>query len=139
MLPIAYDCLPTRTSSPARRGADGADPDALAAISYTGGTTGLPKGVMLSHGNLLANARHNLLATRHRRGRPVPARLPDVPRRRDGERLRVHLGGRGQVVLPRFDAEAVLATIERERISHTVLVPTMLAMLLDAPAFAPRT
>jgi long-chain acyl-CoA synthetase len=41
--------------------------------------------------------------------------------------------GATQVVLPRFDAAAVLETIERERITHTVLVPTMLAMLLDAP------
>ena len=41
-------------------------PDTLAAISYTGGTTGTPKGVMLSHGNLLANAQHNLAATGHR-------------------------------------------------------------------------
>ena len=40
---------------------------------------------------------------------------------------------REQVLLPRFDAAAVLETIERERITHTVLVPTMLAMLLDAP------
>ena len=32
--------------------------DTLAAIGYTGGTTGLPKGVMQSHGNLLSNAKH---------------------------------------------------------------------------------
>ena len=43
--------------------------------------------------------------------------------------------GATQVVLPRFDAAAVLAAIEREAITHTVLVPTMLAMLLDAPEF----
>ena len=36
--------------------------DTLSAISYTGGTTGRPKGVMQSHGNLLANAKHMLLA-----------------------------------------------------------------------------
>ena len=41
--------------------------------------------------------------------------------------------GAAQIVLPRFDAAAVLEAIERERITHTVLVPTMLAMLLDAP------
>ena len=41
--------------------------------------------------------------------------------------------GAEQVLLPRFDAAAVLETIERERITHTVLVPTMLGMLLDAP------
>ena len=45
----------------------GVDEDALAAISYTGGTTGTPKGVMLSHRNLLANALHNLAVTGHAR------------------------------------------------------------------------
>jgi acyl-CoA synthetase (AMP-forming)/AMP-acid ligase II len=44
--------------------------------------------------------------------------------------------GAHQVVLPRFDADAVLRAIERERISHTALVPTMLATLLDAPGFS---
>ena len=41
----------------------GVDEDALAAISYTGGTTGAPKGVMLSHRNLVSNALHNLAVT----------------------------------------------------------------------------
>jgi long-chain acyl-CoA synthetase len=44
--------------------------------------------------------------------------------------------GAGQVVLPRFDAAGILDAIRRERISHTALVPTMLAMLLDAPGFS---
>src|SRR4051794_20067387 len=39
--------------------------------------------------------------------------------------------GARQVILPRFEARSVLDTIERERISHTVFVPTMLAMLLE--------
>jgi long-chain acyl-CoA synthetase len=41
--------------------------------------------------------------------------------------------GARQVVLPRFDPAAVLDTIGRHAITHTVLVPTMLAMLLDDP------
>lgn len=108
----------------------------LATISYTGGTTGRPKGVMLSHGNLLANARHNLIATGHR----TEDRFLHVP-------PMFHVAGTSnifactwvgarQIVLPRFDAAAVLAAIERERITHMVLVPTMLAMLLDAPEFS---
>jgi acyl-CoA synthetase (AMP-forming)/AMP-acid ligase II len=39
--------------------------------------------------------------------------------------------GARQTILPRFEARSVLATIERDRISHTVFVPTMLAMLLE--------
>ena len=44
--------------------------------------------------------------------------------------------GARQVVLPRFEPASVLAAIERERITHMVFVPTMLAMLLDAPEAA---
>jgi long-chain acyl-CoA synthetase len=39
-----------------------------------------------------------------------------------------------QVILPRFDPDAVIRAIEGHRVTHTVLVPTMLAMLLDHPA-----
>jgi len=125
---IAYDDL-LAAQSPAEP--HPADPDRLAAISYTGGTTGTPKGVMLSHGNLLANARHNLIATGHR---PTDNWLQVCPMFHVAGTANVFactwVGSR-QTVLPRFDAAAVADTIEREQVTHTVLVPTMLAMLLD--------
>ena len=110
--------------------------DALGTISYTGGTTGRPKGVMLSHGNLLANAQHNLVATGHR---PEDRFLHVPPMFHVAGTSNVFACtwvGTRQVLLPRFDPAAVLAAIERERITHMALVPTMLAMLLDAPEFA---
>jgi long-chain acyl-CoA synthetase len=107
--------------------------DTLAAISYTGGTTGRPKGVMLSHGNLLANAQHNLVATGHRAGQRWLHVCPMFHVAGIANLLACTWAGAEQVLLPRFDAAAVLETIERERITHTVLVPTMLGMLLDAP------
>ncbi len=64
----------------------------LATISYTGGTTGRPKGVMLSHGNLLANARHNLVATGHRHDDRFLHIPPMFSRRGDLEPLRRDLG-----------------------------------------------
>ena len=109
------------------------EPGTLAAISYTGGTTGTPKGVMLSHGNLLANAQHNLAATGHRHEQRWLHVCPMFHVAGIANLLACTWVGAEQVVLPRFDAAAVLATIEREQITHTVLVPTMLAMLLDAP------
>ena len=109
------------------------EPDTLAAISYTGGTTGTPKGVMLSHGNLLANAQHNLAATGHRSDQRWLHVCPMFHVAGIANLLACTWVGAAQIVLPRFDAAAVLEAIERERITHTVLVPTMLAMLLDAP------
>jgi long-chain acyl-CoA synthetase len=126
---ITWDELLTGPPRPPRDHA----PGTLAAISYTGGTTGRPKGVMLSHGNLLANAQHNLVATGHRAGQRWLHVCPMFHVAGIANLLACTWVGAEQVLLPRFDAAAVLETIERERITHTVLVPTMLGMLLDAP------
>src|SRR4051794_971671 len=102
----------------------------LAAISYTGGTTGRAKGVMLSHGNLLANARHNLLATGHGAEDRWLQVCPMFHVAGTANVLAATWVGATQIVLPRFDAEMVATAIERDRITHMVLVPTMLGMLL---------
>lgn len=107
------------------------DEHAPAAISYTGGTTGAPKGVTLSHANLLANARHNLIATGHC---AHDCWLHVCPMFHVAGTSNLYactwVGGR-QVVLPRFAADTVVETIIREQVTHTTLVPTMIAMLLD--------
>jgi long-chain acyl-CoA synthetase len=110
----------------------------LAAISYTGGTTGRPKGVMLSHGNLLANARHNLLATGHSAEDRWLHVCPMFHVAGTANVLAATWVGATQVVLPRFDAELVATAIERDGITHIVLVPTMLGMLLDHDAAGTR-
>ena len=74
------------------------DADCVAGITYTGGTTGLPKGVMQTHGNLMVNAKHMLWANPLFESRPLPAPHPDVP-----------LGGRRQHVRP--DARRPARTI----------------------------
>ncbi len=123
---LAYEELIARpAASP-----PGLDERALATISYTGGTTGRPKGVMLSHGNLLANARHNLVATGHRHDDRFLHIPPMFHVAGTSNLFAATWVGATQVILPRFDAHAVAQTIERERITHAVLVPTMLDMLL---------
>jgi long-chain acyl-CoA synthetase len=106
-------------------------PDELAGICYTGGTTGRPKGVMLSHANLLANARHNLITTGHapdQRWLHVP---PMFHVAGTANLFACTWAGTGQVVMPRFEARAFIDTVRRESITHCVLVPTMLSMLMD--------
>jgi len=112
-------------------------PDTLAAISYTGGTTGRPKGVMLSHGNLLANARHNLITTGHRADDRWLHVCPMFHVAGTANVLAATWVGARHVVLPRFDAAQVCREIDEHAITHVVLVPTMLAMLLQHEADHP--
>jgi acyl-CoA synthetase (AMP-forming)/AMP-acid ligase II len=72
---------------------------------------------MLSHGNLLANAQHNLVATGHRAGQRWLHVCPMFHVAGIANLLACTWAGAEQVLLPRFDAAAVLETIERERIT----------------------
>ena len=110
----------------------GVDEDALATISYTGGTTGTPKGVMLSHRNLLANAMHNLAVTGHSCEDRWLHVCPMFHVAGTSNVFAATWAGGTHVLLPRFEPRAVLETIARERITHAVFVPTMLALLLEA-------
>ncbi|WP_422771974.1 AMP-binding protein [Plantactinospora sp. WMMC1484] len=120
----------------------GTDPEAVAVLLYTSGTTGEPKGAMLSHRALLAN--HEQVA----RIEP-PVVGPDdrvllaLPLFH-AYGLNAGLGavayhGACGVLVERFDAAAVLETIARHRVSVLVGVPSMFlgwTMLPEAPAAA---
>jgi acyl-CoA synthetase (AMP-forming)/AMP-acid ligase II len=109
--------------------------DALAAILYTGGTTGRSKGVMLSHANFWTASMT--------RG----AELNNAP---DSVSLLVaplfHVAGLGRMIgqmivggqwvtMSQFRSADVLAAIEAHRISDVIVVPSMLQSLLDDPGF----
>lgn len=118
----------TDPADDARRGGDD-----IACIFYTGGTTGRSKGVMLSHGNIWANA----IVTA-----PVCGFDQSLVHLHAGPLF--HLGAAGRiftttvvggrhVVLPRFTPEEALSAIEKERVTASTFVPTMMGMILDRP------
>jgi long-chain acyl-CoA synthetase len=114
-------------------------PDDLAVLLYTGGTTGTPKGVMLTHANLVANA-HQVVAWSPSPPGELTTVLGVLPLFHaygmtvvmNASLLRA---GR-MVLLPRFETDAVLRAIARIRPHHLPGVPTLYNALLAHPRLA---
>ncbi|GGC28997.1 dicarboxylate--CoA ligase PimA [Novosphingobium marinum] len=113
-------------------------PDDLALLQYTGGTTGTPKGAMLTHQNLSANARQIEAVDPHRNERDMIAGvLPLFHIFANATVLnRTIYNGGCMALLPRFDAAQCLKMIERTRATSMPGVPTMYQALLDDPSLA---
>jgi acyl-CoA synthetase (AMP-forming)/AMP-acid ligase II len=104
-------------------------------IFYTSGTTGVPKGVMLSHTNLTMNA----TGSGHLYGyRTDDILLLSGPLFHLGTGSRVYTAvayGTTMVVQSRFEVEETMRMIEAQRITTMTLVPTMLSMIMNHPDF----
>lgn len=110
----------------------------LALLQYTGGTTGRPKGAMLSHQNLSANARQIEAIDPHRHERDmIVGVLPFFHVFANACVLNRTVANGGCIaMLPRFQAKPTLAALERTRATAMPGVPTMFQALLDHPALA---
>jgi long-chain acyl-CoA synthetase len=107
----------------------------VALIQYTGGTTGMPKGAMLTHQNLTANARQvDSIDPKIEAGDRIVGALPFFHVFANTCVLnRTILAGGMIAMLPRFEAGAVLKTIARVKATALPGVPTMYQALLDHP------
>ncbi|WP_287940764.1 long-chain fatty acid--CoA ligase [Sphingopyxis sp.] len=115
------------------------DPEGdVALIQYTGGTTGTPKGAMLTHQNLTANARQvNTIDPDRDADDRILGVLPFFHVFANTCVLnRTVLNGGMIAMLPRFDAKQALQTITRTKATALPGVPTMYQALLDHPDLA---
>jgi long-chain acyl-CoA synthetase len=113
---------------------DDVEEDDLAGLFYTGGTTGAAKGVMLSHRNLMANALHITISLGYS-DRDVYLHCAPMFHLGDGaSTFSVTWVGGTHVFVPAFEPGLVLETIARDKVTHTLMVPTMLAAVNGHPA-----
>ncbi len=110
------------------------DPGSMAVLLYSGGTTGAAKGIMLSHAACVANA-HQLKAWGHLQPEDrVLAVLPLFHGYGMSVNMNAALLAGGEIILlPRFNAREVLATIQRRKPTFFTGVPTMFVAFSKLP------
>jgi O-succinylbenzoic acid--CoA ligase len=109
----------------------------VAAILYTSGTTGHPKGAMLTHLAIVHSALHYQACMRltadDRSALAVPASHVTGLVANIAAMWRV---GGALIIVPEFKAESFIALLARERVTHTLMVPAMYRLCLMSDALA---
>jgi acyl-CoA synthetase (AMP-forming)/AMP-acid ligase II len=109
----------------------------LAAIPYSSGTTGLPKGVMLTHRNLVANMLQSAASQHVRAGDVLAGVLPFF--HIYGMTVIMNLGlwrGATIVTMAQFRPDALRRCIEEHRVTRLYAAPPIILALVQHPAFA---
>lgn len=112
-------------------------PEDLALLQYTSGTTGQPKGAMHTHSTVLWNSYHQVsdFAVSHDDVCYVTPALCWAAGFHDLALATLWVGGRLVLTSSSFDPGQFLQAVERERVTTTLLVPTVLKRVLAAPGF----
>ncbi|WP_448118739.1 long-chain-fatty-acid--CoA ligase [Pseudomonas serbica] len=105
--------------------------DQLLGIFYTGGTTGFPKGVMLSHDNIAFTVMNALMHGRCGADAVFLHSMPMFHLADFSAMAALFVSGGTHVVLPSFTPKAALEAIDQEKVTEILLAPTMVQMLLD--------
>jgi acyl-CoA synthetase (AMP-forming)/AMP-acid ligase II len=116
-----------------------ADLDEVVAIMPTGGTTGAPKGVMLSHRNLSLSLANGVINTPYEPGQRI-VNLAAAPMTHSAGFLSLSASARGGtvVVLTKPDPASLLQAIEQYGVTELFLPPTVIYRLLETPGLQQR-
>lgn len=106
--------------------------DDIAAILYTSGTTGLPKGAALSHRNWVAMMRNSLVEMPHLDESDVVLHVAPLSHFSGYVSTTCFVRGTSHIVAPRFDPYETLRLIQTDGVTILPLVPSMLNMLILA-------
>lgn len=131
--PGVVDLAATCAAAPERPPAIDIGPEHLLRIAYTSGTTGRPKGVAYTLERWQARLTNHFLAMEY--GLSVDDAMLHVGPLTHAAGVYLFpclLRGARNVVQDRFDPASLLAAVERHRITHLMLVPTMMSRLVDA-------
>ena len=107
--------------------------DDVYGIFYTGGTTAASKGVMLTHGNVVANQMNMLAEVPFGRQTVYLHAAPMFHLADCAATFSVTASAGAHAFVPRFDPVPVMREIQTRRVTHTIMVPSMINMLVNAP------
>ena len=130
---LSYDELLAK-SKPAEDAMCGGDD--VACLYYTGGTTGAPKAVMLTHNNLWWNTAGSANEVRMSVDSVAMLSGPLFHLAGGGRIYSAAIAASTLVILPQFALPDVLDAIQHERVTHVTFVPTMLNSIMNWPELA---
>ncbi len=126
------DAKPLGSESPADPPDNSIDPDDIAVMLFTSGTTGAPKSAVLRHRHLQSYVFGSVEFDGAGEDEATLISVPTYHIAGVSAILSSVYAGRRIVQLPRFDADDWIDAVEREGITHAMVVPTMLARIVEA-------
>ncbi len=132
---LDYEAL-IANNEPLRESAREWNEDDMINLCYTGGTTGIPKGVMLTQRNIVSHANNSVLTIGFTERDVWMHAAPMFHLADAWACYAVTVTGGTHVFVDRFTPKGVLEAIQEHRVTKTVLVPTMINFLVNFPGVA---